>query len=109
MPDIDYRTQILLEHPPTGSDAARQPGEARIVAYHNTDILIEARAPEGGYVALNDVWHPWWRATVDGKSAPILRANVMFRAVEIPPGNHVVRFTFHPFEGLWNQMFGVGG
>ena len=52
---------------------------------------------------LNDIWHPWWEATVDGKPAEILRANVMFRAVEVPPGAHVVRFTFHPFAGLWKQ------
>ncbi len=107
MPDIDYRSTVLLEHPPADAAEERPPGQARIAAYHNTDILIEARAPGGGYVVLTDVWHPWWRATVDGKAAEILRANVMFRAVAIPPGDHVVRFTFHPFEGVWNQFFGA--
>ena len=106
MPDLDYRQSVLLEHPPTDTGEARPPGEAKIAAYHNTDILIEARAPGGGYVVLNDIWHPWWQATVDGKPADILRANVMFRAVEIPPGDHIVRFAFHPIEGLWKQMTG---
>jgi hypothetical protein len=104
MPDIDYRASVLLEHPPADAARERQPGVAKLAAYRNTEIIIDASAPQRGYVVLNDVWHPWWRATVDGKPADILRANVMFRAVEIPPGDHVVRFTFHPFEGLWRTI-----
>ena len=74
-------------------------GTARIVRYANTEIVVEADAPAGGMLVLNDVWHPWWRATVDGAEAEILKANVLFRAVAVPPGKHVVRFTFHPFAG----------
>ena len=64
----------------------------------------------GGYVVLNDVWHPWWTATVDGKPADILTANVLFRAVEVTPGRHQVRFEFKPVEGaiaeLSERIFG---
>ena len=74
-------------------------GTARILRYQNTDIEIEADAPGGGFVVLNDVWHPWWRATVDGKPADILKANVLFRAVVVPPGKHVVRFTLPSVRG----------
>jgi uncharacterized membrane protein YfhO len=79
-------------------------GKVRIVSYRNTDIEIEADAPGGGFVVLNDVWHPWWRATVDGKPADILKANVVFRAVVVPPGQHAVRFTFHPFSGAIAEL-----
>ena len=82
-------------------------GTARILRYHNTDIEIEADAPGGGFVVLNDVWHPWWRASVDGKPAEILKANVLFRAVVVPPGRHVVRFTFHPFAGAIAELKGM--
>jgi uncharacterized membrane protein YfhO len=72
--------------------------------YENTNIEIEADAPSGGFVVLNDVWHPWWRASVDGKSADILKANVLFRAVAVPPGRHIVRFTFEPLSGAWVEL-----
>ena len=62
-------------------------------SYRNTEIVIEVDAPGGGILVLNDVWHPWWRASVDGKPAEILKANVLFRAVVVPPGKHTVRFT----------------
>ena len=54
--------------------------------YANTAIEIEADAPKGGFLVLNDVWHPWWRATVDGRPTEILKANVLFRAVELESG-----------------------
>ena len=60
---------------------------------------ISIAAPANGFLVLNDVWHPWWRASVDGRAARIVKANVLFRAVAVPPGRHIVRFTFHPFAG----------
>ena len=71
----------------------------RISTYHNTEVVLEADSPDGGWVLLNDLWHPWWFAEVDGKPVPILRANVLFRAVAVRPGRHTVRFRFRPVAG----------
>ena len=103
-PDVDPRRTVLLENAPAGVPEAAAAGAARILRYQNTDIAIEADAPGGGFVVLNDVWHPWWRASVDDKPADILKANVLFRAVVVPPGRHVVRFTFHPFSGAFAEL-----
>jgi uncharacterized membrane protein YfhO len=53
---------------------------------------------------LNDVWHPWWRARVDGAPAPLVRANVLFRAVRVPPGRHEVRIEFAPVAGAITEL-----
>ena len=74
--------------------------------YANTEGVVEVEAPGGGILVLNDVWHPWWRATVDGVNAEILKANVIFRAVVCPRGRHVVRFTFNPFAGAFGELVG---
>jgi len=103
-PDVDPQRTVLLERAPAGAPVAAAGGTARILRYRNTDIEIEADAPGGGFVVLNDVWHPWWRASVDGKPADILKANVLFRAVVVPPGKHVVRFTFHPLAGAFAEL-----
>jgi hypothetical protein len=103
-PDVDPRRTVLLENAPAGAPEAAGAGTARILRYQNTDIAIEADAPGGGLVVLNDVWHPWWRATVDDKPVDILKANVLFRAVVVPPGKHLVRFTFHPFSGAFAEL-----
>ena len=108
-PEIDFTDTVLLE----GAQIchARQPGaalpSARLASYENTSVVIEATAPRGGgYVVLNDIWHPWWFVEVDGQPAQMLRANVMFRAVAVPEGAHRVRFEFHPLRGLLQQLLG---
>jgi hypothetical protein len=103
-PDVDPRRTVLLEQAPADAPSGGASGSVRIVRYENTSIEIEADAPSGGFVVLNDVWHPWWRASVDDKPADILKANVLFRAVAVPPGQHIVRFTFHPFAGGWAEL-----
>jgi len=57
-------------------------------------------------VVLNDVWHPWWFAEVDGTPVPLLRANGIFRAVAVPAGEHEVRFVFRPMAGTLNELAG---
>lgn len=103
-PDVDYRRTVLLEREPAAVPSGDAPGSVRIARYENTHVEIEADAPSGGFVVLNDVWHPWWRASVDGKPADILKADVLFRAVAVPPGKHTVRFTFEPFAGGWAEL-----
>ncbi len=102
-PDFDYRRTVLLENAPATAATPRAAGTAHLDSYANTRIMVDADAPQGGYVVLTDVWHPWWTATVDGAPAEILRADVLFRAVEIPPGRHKVEFVFRPFSGLLKQ------
>lgn len=105
LPNIDFKSTVLLETAPQAG--ARKPGTARITSYHNTEIKIESDSPDGGWLVLNDIWQPWWFADVDGKDAPVLRANVIFRSVEVPPGKHTVTFRFRPIQGAWNQLCGM--
>ncbi|MEK7767254.1 MAG: YfhO family protein, partial [bacterium] len=39
---------------------------------------------------------PGWRARIDGSSAPLLRADYVLQAVSVPPGDHLVEFTYCP-------------
>jgi hypothetical protein len=107
-PDIDPRRTVLLEQPPPtpprAADSRAVAGSARIARYMNTSIDIEADAPDGGFLVLNDVWHPWWRAEVDGRPTDILKANVLFRAVPVGPGMHRVHFAFEPLRGAWEEL-----
>jgi hypothetical protein len=105
-PQADLRTTVLLEQPPAAGTSPRRPGNVRIARYGNTEVVVEAESPDGGWVVLNDLWHPWWFAELDGKPAETLRANVLFRAVAVPPGRHTVRFAFRPIAGAWDQLRG---
>lgn len=93
---------VLLETPATRPE--RPSGHAEILAYNNTFIDIMVRSPEGGWLVINDIWHPWWYATIDSAPTPLLRANVLFRAVEIPAGQHRVTLTFRPIAGALRAL-----
>ena len=101
-PDIDFQTTVLLEN--ASAQPARAPGRAKIVSYHNTRVELQSDSPDGGFVVLNDLWQPWWYATVDGQEKPVLRANVLFRALEVPPGRHAIVFSFEPVRGAFNAL-----
>jgi hypothetical protein len=102
-PAVDLSSTVLLE----GAVAAQGPrrrGQVSIVSYQNTEVKLEIDSPDGGWAVLNDLWHPWWYVDLDGKPAQLLRANVLFRAVAVPPGHHEVRFTFRPVQGGWAEL-----
>ncbi|CAN0049359.1 unnamed protein product, partial [Phaeothamnion confervicola] len=111
-PDGWTPSTVFLERAPRPAfpPSTVNAGTARIVSYRNTEIAVEVETPASTVLVLNDVWHPWWRATLDGAPTEILKANVLFRGVAIPPGKHVVRFSFHPFAGalaeIWERFSG---
>ena len=114
-PEFDPKRTVLLEHEPdlarpTADDLRRaSTSTVRIRTYQNTVVELDVDATTSGFVLLNDVWHPWWYVTVDGKPADIVKANVLFRAVQVGAGKHLLRFDFRPFKGaiaeLSNDIF----
>lgn len=73
-------------------------GSARIADWRSDRVEIEVSSELGGMLALHDTWYPGWVAEIDGVRAPILRADVLFRGVEVPAGQHRVTFRFAPFS-----------
>jgi hypothetical protein len=99
------RTVVLPEPPtPPGTERAptlwREPG-ATILGYAPEHLRVQATGP--GYLVVTDAYYPGWRATVDGVAAEILRADVMFRAVWLPEGEHLVEFRYAP-AWLWPAL-----
>jgi hypothetical protein len=93
--------------PPQGTTAPRAPPgggdpslgglyEARIVRYDERVVEVETVADGEALLVLLDANTPGWQATVTGAAVPIMHANVAFRAVAIPAGHHLVRFTYVP-------------
>ncbi len=110
-PQFDPNDTVLLDQndvPSYERGVALSPASGyssvRITRYENTVVDVAVDATEAGFVVLNDVWHPWWTAEVNGHPATILKANVMFRAVPVPAGRHHVRFEFRPFSGAVAEL-----
>jgi hypothetical protein len=109
-PRFDPTRTVLLEAAPDaaiGGDATDPTARVSTVAirrYQNTKVVVEVDAAHAGFVVLHDVWHPWWTVDVDGEDAPILRANVLFRAVHVSAGRHVLTFEFTPISSAFDEI-----
>ncbi len=97
-PAFDPRRVVVLEGWDGSTQTGGEPGSAEIVRYENNRVDVRASAPGGGFLVLADVFFPGWVATLDGAERPILRANGLFRAIELPPGNHEVVFRYSPLS-----------
>ena len=84
-----------------GAAAAVDPSaasSATITRYGDNTVTISVDAARPGVVVLHDVVYPGWTATVDGVAMPVLRADLIFRGVEVAAGHHTVEFVFHPLS-----------
>jgi len=100
-PDFDHRRRVsLLEEDRSqvgfapSADTSLTALPAEIVEYLPGKVTIKAGAKAPSLLFLADAWYSAWHATVDGKPAPVLRADLAFRAVPLPAGNHEVVFTY---------------
>ncbi len=49
-------------------------------------------------LVLNDSNYPGWQAYVNGRPAPSVMANYLFRGVLVPEGKSVVEFRYEPLS-----------
>ena len=66
--------------------AAWAPGEMR--------VTLDGAAAKPTYLVIGETWYPDWHATVDGKAAPVLRADHALLSVVLPPGAREVTLRF---------------
>jgi hypothetical protein len=57
-------------------------------------VEFEIEASEPSLVVVAQTWYHNWRAYIDDRPAPLLRANHAFQAVQVPAGRHHVRLAY---------------
>lgn len=71
-------------------------GVGEILERNPNRMLVEVEGP--GRMILSEISYPGWTARVDGEKTEYIKAFSLFRAVDIPPGNHIVEFNFKPLS-----------
>jgi hypothetical protein len=81
-----------------------------VVKYEPQRVELRAVLARPGLVVLADTYYPGWRLTIDGKSAPIFRANRMMRGSAVPAGAHTLVYTYEPSSfRIGTILSGVAG
>jgi hypothetical protein len=107
---FDVGGQVLLPDRTLGGPPGRA-GQVQVTDRRADRVRLAADLDRDGYVVLVDAFDPGWRVTVDGRRAEALRANVAFRAVEVPRGRHAIEWVYRPrsvFVGLALSLAGTG-
>ena len=108
--EFDPTREVILDREISNRPTRPLTGTSKIVRYDNRVITIQTSANDHGILVLADSYYPGWKAYVDGKERPILRANHFFRAVALPDGDHVVEFKYDPLSfkiGAWISVFTI--
>jgi hypothetical protein len=110
--DSTYKGDLLFVSSPEGTGQQTMPvpwrsqqslsaDDSRHLEYrvqrfdaNNLIVSVSNTEPTPVWMFYADVWHPWWRATINGAPASVYRANVAYKAVRIEPGENVVHFQF---------------
>jgi len=101
---------ILDADPDIARQPGAMPGAARIIADGPDEVKVRCRADAPRLLVLSDPNYPGWRAAIDGKPAPHLGADYVFRAIAVPAGEHIVTWRYQPTGfrlGLFGGLAGV--
>ena len=77
-------------HEPTEVDTRG----VRLLRLEHDRVELRTNAPGRRVLVLREAYASGWEAYVDGESTQIYPADVLYRAVEVPPGAHAVSFRY---------------
>jgi hypothetical protein len=90
------RLALVEEPSPLLAQAADPAATARVAQISDTEMEVRTSSASPSFLVTSDVHYPGWHATLDGAPVQLFRANYVLRGVQVPAGEHVVRFEFRP-------------
>ncbi|OQP57982.1 YfhO family protein [Niastella populi] len=80
----------------TGAVPADSSASIKQVAFDFENIKYESNSNAPHVAVFSEIYYKEWKAYIDGKPAPIAKANYVLRALLIPAGKHTIEFKFEP-------------
>jgi hypothetical protein len=90
---IDKREQQKVTISPIFDSSA----SIKLVKNLNDEIIYQSSATTNQFAVFSEIYYPkGWKAYVDDKETPIVKVDYAFRGVNLPAGNHTIKFEFAP-------------
>jgi hypothetical protein len=69
----------------------------QLVRNTNDEVLYRSNNAANGFGVFSEIFYDrGWKAYIDNKETPIIRTNYVLRGLNIPAGQHEIRFEFKP-------------
>ena len=98
-PNYDPRSLVYISGPIPpeiqSTDTTSLIGEAAIIEYGQTRVDVRVTTNKESFLVLTDATTPEWQTFIDDKPALQLKANTLFKAAQVPVGEHVVSFRYN--------------
>lgn len=91
---FDPATACVVEGALASVGPVERIGRATPVVLTDDLLVLRVEAPRDGVLVVREAWGGGWRALVDGRPAPVLPADVLFRAVPVPAGAREVTLLY---------------
>jgi len=95
--DFNPLKEVILEEPLSIPASDSFESQVKILRYEHQRVTIQAALNSSGILVLADSFYPGWKVYVNGEENRILRTNLFFRGVLVPPGEHLVEFRYQPY------------
>ena len=96
--DLRRQTVVCTASGRLPQSSASPEDRVRVDAFAPGDLRISTSSDRERFLVVSEVWHGGWRATIDGKPAPVYRTNLAMLGLAIPAGAHNVQVTFQPLS-----------
>ena len=95
--NVDVREAAVVDRPaPTGMSVADASDYVEISGSAAGALAVAARNAHRRFLVISEVWHPGWRAAVDGRAATLYQADIALQGLWLEPGVHTIELRYWP-------------
>ena len=109
--DTDFKNTVVLDSAPLLKNHELKVGNmATISKYAPNEVAIESKTQSSVILLLTDTYYPGWKVYLDGVQTKLLKADGVYKAVDVPQGRHEIVFKYDPLSfkiGLVTSVMSV--
>jgi hypothetical protein len=105
--DLRHTALVLTSDPAPPASIASADDEIGIGEAWPGHLSLNTRNGAERFVLVSEVWHPGWRAALDGRPLKLYRTDYALMGAWIPPGRHRLEINFRPL--LWPMALWISG